>query len=99
MGTRYRAFRHRNFTLLWTGLVFSNIGTWMQFVAQGWLVVTLTKSPGWLGVVALAGALPFLVLPLIAGVIADYIDRVKLLKMTQTASMLLAFVLAILTIT
>lgn len=70
----------------------------MQMVAQGWLVVNLTNSPGWLGAVSLSGSLPFLVLPLFGGVIADQIDRVRLLKFTQSISMLLAFVLAALTL-
>jgi MFS family permease len=91
-------FRNRNFRLLWFGAVASNIGTWIQQVAQGWLVVTLTDSPGWLGAVSLATALPFLVVPLFGGVIADRVDRVKLLKITQSCSMFLAFALAALTI-
>src|SRR5690349_11697469 len=91
-------FRNRNFRLLWFGAVASNIGTWIQQVAQGWLVVTLTDSPGWLGAVALATSLPFLVVPLFGGVIADRVDRVKLLQVTQTISMVLAFILAALTL-
>jgi MFS family permease len=91
-------FRNRNFRLLWFGAVASNIGTWIQQVAQGWLVVTLTDSPGWLGAVALATSLPFLVVPLFGGVIADRVDRVKLLQITQTISMVLAFMLAALTL-
>ncbi|MGE0058903.1 MAG: MFS transporter [Dehalococcoidia bacterium] len=91
-------FRNRNFRLLWFGAVASNVGTWIQQVAQGWLVITLTNSPGWLGAVALATSLPFLVVPLFGGVIADRVDRVKLLQITQTTSMVLAFTLAALTI-
>lgn len=91
-------FRNRNFRLLWFGAVASNVGTWIQQVAQGWLVITLTNSPGWLGAVALATSLPFLVVPLFGGVIADRVDRVKLLQITQTTSMLLAFALAAVTI-
>ncbi len=45
---RFAALRHRNFTLLWSGLIVSNTGTWMQNVAQGWLVLQLTNSPLWL---------------------------------------------------
>jgi MFS family permease len=91
-------FRNRNFRLLWFGAVASNVGTWIQQVAQGWLVITLTNSPGWLGAVALATSLPFLVVPLFGGVIADRVDRIKLLKITQTTSMFLAFALAALTL-
>ena len=94
----FGVFRNRNFRLLWTGAVASNIGTWMQGVAQGWLIITLTNSPGWLGAVALANSIPFLILPLFGGVLADRVDRVRLLKITQSFSMLLAFTLAALTL-
>ncbi len=69
----------------------------MQTVAQGWLVITLTDSPGWLGAVALARSLPYLVIPPMGGVLADRLDRIRLLKVTQTLSMLLAALLAGLT--
>src|SRR4051812_32011564 len=91
-------FRNRNFRLLWLGAAASNIGTWIQNVAVGWLVITITDSPAWLGAVALASSLPFLFVPLFGGVIADRVDRVGLLKVTQAFSMLLAFVLAGLTL-
>ncbi len=55
-----RALRNRNFRLFWSGNFLSNIGTWMQNVAQGWLVLTLTNSAFWLGVVGFAGSIPFL---------------------------------------
>src|SRR4051794_18534514 len=92
-----RIFCNRNFRLLWLGAAASNIGTWIQNVAMGWLVITVTDSPAWLGAVALASSLPFLVVPLFGGVIADRVDRVRLLKIAQTFSMILAFVLAGLT--
>ena len=92
-----RALRNRNFRLFWTGNFLSNIGTWMQNVAQGWLVLTLTNSSFWLGVVGFAGAIPFLIFSLFGGVIADRVDKRRLLVVTQTAMMLLAFVLAALT--
>jgi len=78
--TRYRfaPVRNRNFSLLWGDLLLSNTGTWMQTVAQGWLVITLTNSPGWLGAAALARSLPYLVLPPFGGVLADRIDRIHL---------------------
>jgi MFS family permease len=72
----------------------SNIGTWMQNVAQGWLVLTLTDSAFWLGVVGFAGAIPFLIFMLFGGVIADRVDKRRLLLVTQTVMMVLAFVLA-----
>ena len=55
-----RALRNRNFRLFWSGNFLSNIGTWMQNVAQGWLVLLLTNSAFWLGVVGFAGSIPFL---------------------------------------
>jgi MFS family permease len=89
-----RALRNPNFRLFWSGNFLSNIGTWMQNVAQGWLIITLTNSAFWLGVVSFAGAIPFLVFTLFGGVIADRVDKRRLLLMTQTAMMLLAFLLA-----
>ncbi len=89
-----RALRNRNFRLFWSGNFLSNIGTWMQNVAQGWLVLTLTNSAFWLGVVGFAGSIPFLFFTLFGGVIADRVDKRRLLVVTQTAMMLLAFLLA-----
>ena len=92
-----RALRNRNFRLFWTGNFLSNIGTWMQNVAQGWLVLTLTNSSFWLGVVGFAGSIPFLIFTLFGGVIADRVNKRHLLFVTQSAMMVLAFVLAALT--
>lgn len=92
-----RALRNPNFRLFWSGNFLSNIGTWMQNVAQGWLVLTLTNSAFWLGVVGFAGSIPFLFFTLFGGVIADRVDKRRLLMVTQTAMMLLAFLLAALT--
>lgn len=94
---RFPALYHRNFTLLWAGLIVSNAGTWMQNVAQGWLVLQLTNSPLWLGLLGLSFALPMIILPLLGGAIADHVNRIKLLYITQTGAMLTAFALAILT--
>src|SRR5579859_1712026 len=92
-----RSLRNRNFRLFWTGNFLSNIGTWMQNVAQGWLVLTLTNSSFWLGVVGFAGSIPFLIFTLFGGVIADRVNKRRLLFVTQTVMMVLAFVLATLT--
>jgi MFS family permease len=92
-----RALRNRSFRLFWTGNFLSNIGTWMQNVAQGWLVLTLTNSSFWLGVVGFAGSIPFLIFTLFGGVIADRVNKRRLLYVTQTVMMVLAFVLASLT--
>jgi MFS family permease len=89
-----RALRNPNFRLFWSGNFLSNIGTWMQNVAQGWLVLLLTNSAFWLGVVGFAGSIPFLIFTLFGGVIADRVDKRRLLLVTQTAMMLLAFLLA-----
>src|ERR1700757_3113885 len=92
-----RSLRNRNFRLFWTGNFLSNIGTWMQNVAQGWLVLTLTNSSFWLGVVGFAGSIPFLIFTLFGGVIADRVNKRRLLFVTQTVMMVLAFLLATLT--
>ena len=89
-----RALGNRNFRLFWSGNFLSNIGTWMQNVAQGWLVLTLTGSAFWLGVVGFAGSIPFLFFTLFGGVIADRVNKRKLMLWTQSAMMLLAFLLA-----
>jgi MFS family permease len=94
---RFAALRHRNFTLLWSGLLVSNVGTWMQNVAQGWLVLQLTNSPLWLGLLGLSFAIPMIVFPLFGGAVADRVNRIRLLYITQTGQMLVAFALAILT--
>jgi len=90
-----RALGHPDFRWFWGGNFLSNIGTWMQNVAMGWLVLQL--APGnaawWLGVVGFAGNLPMLVFSLLGGVVADRIDRRKLIMVTQSAMMVFAFVL------
>ena len=76
-----------------------NIGAWMGTTAQGWLVLGLTDSPAALGVASAAGAAPVLVLSLLAGVLADRIDRRLIMVGTQAAGALFAAVLATLTMT
>jgi MFS family permease len=92
-----QALRNPNFRLFWGGNFLSNIGTWMQNVAQGWLILDLTHSAFWLGVVGFAGSIPFLFITLFGGVVADRVNKRKLLLTTQSAMMLLAFLLAGLT--
>jgi MFS family permease len=94
---RFAALGYRNFTLLWSGLIVSNVGTWMQNVANGWLVLQLTNSPLWLGLLGLSFAVPMIILPPLAGAVVDRVNRVKLLYFTQSMQMLGAFVLAALT--
>jgi MFS family permease len=94
---RYAALHYRNFTLLWSGLIVSNMGTWMQNVANGWLVLQLTNSPLWLGLLGLSFAVPMIVIPPFAGAIVDRVNRVHLLYFTQSMQLVAAMVLAILT--
>jgi MFS family permease len=93
----FRALRHRNFRLFFGGQFVSLIGTWMQSVAQGWLVLKLTNSALMLGVVSFAGYLPVLLVTLFAGVIVDHADRRRLIVTTQVLLMLSAFILTALT--
>ncbi len=94
-----RSLRHRNFRLFWTGQLVSLVGTWMQTVAQGWLVLILTNNPFMLGVVAAAQFAPVLVLGLFGGIVADHLPKRRTLMVTQATAALLALVLAILTAT
>jgi len=95
---RYPALRHRNFTLIWSGLLVSNMGTWMQSVAQSWLIYKLTgNDPLYLGWLGLSFAIPMVLAPPLGGAIADRVDRIRLLYITQTSSLLLAVLLAPLT--
>jgi len=90
----FRALRHRNFRLYWSGQLVSLVGTWMQTVAQAWLMHRLTASPLMLGLLGFAQFLPVLLLSLWAGVIVDSISKRKLLLFTQFAFLLQATVLA-----
>ncbi len=93
----FRALRHRNFVLYWSGQLVSLVGTWMQTVAQGWLVLRLSNSPFYLGFVGFCAFVPILLFTLLGGVVADRVARRRALLLTQTLSMLLAFALAALT--
>ena len=93
-----RALRHRNFQLFFSGQLISLIGTWMQTVAQAWLVYRMTKSALLLGSVGFASQIPvFLVAPF-GGITADRVNRQRLVIATQTAAMILAGILACLTL-
>ena len=95
----FAAMRHRNFQLYFGGQLISNIGTWMQIIAQGWVVYQIGHSELTLGLVAFASAIPILAISPWGGVIVDRVSRRNLLILTQAGSMLLAFVLAALTFT
>ncbi len=90
------ALAYRDFRILWLGACTSSIGTWMQKVAQSWLVLELTNSASYLALDAFLGELPILLFTLIGGVVADRRDRRKLLLASQVVQMTSAFVLAIL---
>jgi MFS family permease len=94
---RFSALHYRDFRLFWFGQLISLSGTWMQSVAQGWLVYSLTKSPFYLGLVAAAGSLPILLFTLAGGIVADRFRKRNLLLMTQALSIIPALVLGILT--
>src|SRR5437899_2124184 len=102
----FAAVDFRDFRLFWFGLVVSNIGSWMQIYGLGWLVVQLAirdgapqLAPFYLGLVGLARAIPGLAFGLFGGAVADRADRRRLLIVTQLSAAIVAFILAILTIT
>ena len=97
IGETFAALRHPSFRLFWTGALISNVGSWMQNVAQGWLVLDLTDSAFMLGLVGFAGTAPMLFFLLVGGVYADRLDRRKLLVASMTAMMVFAAILAVLT--
>lgn len=94
-----RALKHRNFQLFFGGQLISLIGTWMQNVAQAWLVYRLTGSSLLLGSVAFAGQIPVFLTSPLGGIAADRYNRQRVVISTQTASMVLAFAFAFLTLT
>ena len=95
----FAALRHRNFRLFFIGQFISLIGTWMQRIAQAWLVLNITHSPFLLGLVGALQWLPVLFLSLVGGVIADRVSKRSMLVVTQSAQMVQAFVLGALVLT
>ncbi len=95
----FRALGHRNYRLFFCGQIISLIGTWMQSIAQSWLVYRLTQSSLLLGLVGFSGQIPVLIFAPLGGLVADHYSRHRIVIATQTASMLLAFVLSVLTLT
>jgi MFS family permease len=92
------ALGYRDFRVLWLGACTSSIGTWMQKVAQSWLVLDLTDSASYLALDAFLGELPILLFTLIGGVVADRRDRRVLLLASQVVQMSSAFALAVLVV-
>jgi MFS family permease len=91
----FEAFRESDYRRFWTTQFISNIGSWMQAVAQGWLVYRLTDSPFLLGFVGFANSAPAVVLMLPGGVIADQLDRKRVVALSQIAQALCALFLAV----
>ncbi|MDE1176598.1 MAG: MFS transporter [Edaphobacter sp.] len=90
----FRAFRYRDFRLMWIGACVSTIGTFVQQFAQSWLVYDLTKDAFYLGLDLFLGQLPIILLSLFGGVFADRMDRRKMLLVSQYIQMTCAFLLA-----
>ena len=95
----FRALKHKNYRLFFIGQIISLSGTWMQNVAQSWLVYTLTGSVTLLGLIGFAGQIPVFLLAPIGGAVADKYNRQHILIATQSVSMISAFVFAALTLT
>ena len=91
------SFKYRDYRFFWSGALLSNIGTWMQMIALGWLVLMMTNSAFYVGLVNFTANAPVFFIVLFAGVAADRLDRRNLIIWTQTVMMILAFVLAFLT--
>jgi MFS family permease len=92
------AFQERDFRIFWVGQLVSVTGTWMQTVAQGWLILLLTGSPFMLGVAAAARSIPVLLLVVPAGIAADRFDRRRIILATSAVAMVASAILGILTI-
>jgi MFS family permease len=95
-GDTFRALRNRNYRLFFTGQAISLCGTWMQTIAQAWLVLEITDSKVALGTVTMLQFLPITIFVLFAGVIADRVPKRNFLVVTQSISMLQALLLALL---
>src|SRR3954467_9217740 len=91
-------FRHRNYRLFFAGQLVSLMGTWMQSVAQAWLVYRLTHSPFLLGLTSFCAQVTVFFMAALGGMIADRVDRRKMLLITQALSMIQAAIMAVLTI-
>src|SRR5881628_3079853 len=90
----FRALQHRNYQLFFGGQLISLTGTWMQQIAQSWLVYRLTQSAALLGLVSFAGQIPVFLFAAVGGAVADRVSRHRIVVLTQTAAMVLAFILA-----
>jgi MFS family permease len=98
---RFAAFSHRNFTIFWLSLVITNTGTWMAATAEGWLITDLEpeRKSFYVGLIAIAFAIPMMILPPFGGVLADRLPRVTALRLTQVAFVVANTTVAILALT
>jgi MFS family permease len=94
-----RSLKHRNFQLFFSGQMISLVGTWMDNIAEAWLVYRLTGSSLLLGTVAFCGQIPIFLLGPLGGFVADRMNRRSIVVATQTSSMILASILSFLTLT
>jgi MFS family permease len=93
---RFAAFAYPNYRYYWIGQLLGNVGSWMQIVATGWLVLSLTDSPAALGLTGALTALPLIALSLIGGVVADRVDRYRMVVGAQIAQLVPDIALAVL---
>src|ERR1044071_438009 len=99
LGARgWRALRHRNYRLYLFGQIVSQSGTWLQRIAQSWLVLDLANSPAALGVLTVFQFMPAMLLSLVAGVVADRVGKQRLIMITSTLATLQALALAVITL-
>ena len=96
LGRIFKAFRYRDFRLMWMGACASSTGTWMQKVAQSWLVLSISGSPFLLGLDAFLGEIPIFLFSLVGGVVADRVERRRILLASQYLQMGCAFLLTVL---
>src|SRR6516162_9376273 len=90
----FKAFQYRDFRLMWVGACTSSVGTWMQIVAQSWLVFQISGSARMLGLDAFLGNIPIFLFSLVGGVVADRVSRQRLLLGSQWVQLVCAFTLA-----
>jgi MFS family permease len=98
LANSFPAFESRNYKLYFSGQLISLIGTWLQIVAQGWLVLKMTNSAFLIGLIAALGALPSFMFTLFGGVIVDWFPKRRILLFTQSGAMILAFILGVLNV-
>lgn len=100
-GNRFAVFSNRNFTIFWISLVATNTGTWMAAVAEGWLITDLEpeRKSFYIGLIAIAFAIPMMILPPIGGIVADRLPKVTALRLTQVGFLIVNWTIAILALT